>query len=275
MSNVDYLSAAAEIAKDAGRVLEHYFERRVPYEYKAEFDLVTAADRASERLVVEQLHSRFPSHSIISEEGGGLDKGLEYVWHVDPLDGTTNFAHGFPAFCVSIGLVHQGEIIAGVVYDPLRKELFSAEKGSGAYLNNRRIHVSSASVLSESLFATGFASPRRHVDANVYFFHQVSMLSHGIRRAGSAALDLCSVATGRLEGFWEFGLKTWDVAAGLLLVTEAGGRYGDMKGGPYDLGGEHLVATNGAVHQETLALFHDIFEGRYRVPIKPLSPSQA
>ncbi len=273
MSNLDYLSAATEIAQDAGRVLEHYLEKRVAYEYKAEFDLVTAADRASERLVVEQLRSRFPSHSIVAEEGGGVDKGSEYVWHVDPLDGTTNFAHGFPAFCVSIGLVRQGEMIAGVVYDPLRKELFSAEKGSGAYLNNRRIYVSSAGALSESLFATGFASPRRHVDVNVYFFHQVSMLSHGIRRAGSAALDLCSVAAGRLEGFWEFGLKTWDVAAGLLLVTEAGGRYGDMKGGPYDLGGEHLIATNGAVHQEVLALFHDVFEGRYRVPIKPLTAS--
>ncbi len=275
MNNVDYLSAATDIAKDAGRVLEHYYERKVPYEYKAEFDLVTAADRASERLVVEQLRSRFPSHSIVAEEGGGLDKGSEYVWHVDPLDGTTNFAHGFPAFCVSIGLARQGEVIAGVVYDPLRNELFSAEKGSGAYLNNRRIHVSSAGALSESLFATGFASPRRHVDVNVYFFHQVSMLSHGIRRAGSAALDLCSVAAGRLEGFWEFGLKTWDVAAGLLLVTEAGGRYGDMKGGPYDLGGEHLAATNGAVHQELLALFEDIFEGRYRVPIEPIAPRQA
>jgi myo-inositol-1(or 4)-monophosphatase len=275
MSNVDYLSAAVEIAREAGKVLEHHHEKGVAVEYKGEYDVVTAADRASEKLIVEQLRQRFPAHSIVAEEGGGISNGSEFVWHVDPLDGTTNFAHGFPAFAVSMGLARKGEPIAGVVYDPIRKELFSAEKGSGAYLNNRRIRVSKTAALAESLFGTGFPSPRRHVDVNIHFFHQVSMLSHGIRRAGSAALDLCSVAAGRLDGFWEFGLKTWDVAAGLLIVTEAGGRYGDMKGGHYELGSGHLAATNGAVHEELLRLFDEVFQGRYRVPIPPIVPRTA
>jgi len=275
MNNVDYLAVASEIAREAGQILGQHYERNVPVEYKGDFDLVTAADRASEKLVVERLRSRFPSHSIVAEEGGGIEQNSAYVWHVDPLDGTTNFAHGFPAFAVSLGLVRDGDPIAGVVYDPLRDELFSAEKGAGAYLNHRRIRVSETNKLGEGLFATGFASPRRHRAVNVHFFHQVSMLTHGIRRAGSAALDLCSVASGRLEGFWEFGLKTWDVAAGLLLVTEAGGRFGDMRGGPYALGGEHLAATNGVVHAELLELFGEVFGGRYRVPMVPVAPRES
>ena len=148
--------------------------------------------------------------------------------------------------------------------------MFSAEKGSGAYLNNQRLEVSSTSLMSEGLFATGFPSGRRHKEMNIHFFHQVSMLSHGIRRAGSAALDLCSVAAGRLEGFWEIGLHPWDVAAGLLLVEEAGGKCGDMRGGPYELGGVELLATNGLVHTEMVELFGEIYEGQYRFPLIPV-----
>ena len=241
-----------------------------PTEYKGEFNLVTAADRAAEALIIERLRNRFPTHSIIAEEGGGSENDPDYVWHVDPLDGTTNFAHTFPAWATSIGLAYRGKPIAGVVYDPLREELFSAEKGSGAYLNNQRLRVSTAARMNEGLFATGFPSGRRHKEMNIHFFHQVSMASHGIRRAGSAALDLCSVASGRLEGFWEIGLSSWDVAAGLLIVEEAGGKYGDMQGGPYELGGVELLATNGLVHAELVELFKEVYQGRYRVPIVPL-----
>ena len=271
MNNVEYVSIAAEISRQAGAQILPYLEQPLEMEYKGAFDLVTAADRASEKLIVERLQSRFPGHSIVAEEGSGVETGSEYVWYVDPLDGTTNFAHGFPAFCVSIGLAFRGEMVAGVVYDPLREELFSAERGSGAYLNSRRIQVSKRESLQESLLGTGFASPKRHADINVYFFHQVCMLTHGVRRTGSAALDLCSVASGRLEGFWEFGLNAWDVAAGLLMIQEAGGTYQDMKGERYELAGPHLTASNGRIQQELLKLFEDVFAGRYRTPIPPLT----
>ncbi len=271
MNNLDYVSVAMEIAREAGELLMHHFEKRVAVEYKGEFNLVTAADRGSEKLIVERLQSRFPSHAILGEEGAEIEGDSGYVWHIDPLDGTTNFAHGFPFFAVSMGLWRGGEPVAGVVYNPLNQEMFSAEKEAGAYLNHQRIRVSPVTRLEQSLIGTGFASPNRHRDVNAYFFHQVSMLSHGIRRAGSAALDLCSVACGRLEGFWEFHLNPWDVAAGLLMVTEAGGTYGDMRGGPYELGGKTLAVSNGAIHQEMLDLFGDVFAGKYRVPMPPVS----
>lgn len=270
VNNLDYVSVATEIAQEAGALLERYFERQPPIEYKREFDLVTAADRASEKLVVERLRSRFPTHGIVAEEGSEVNAASEYIWYVDPLDGTTNFAHSFPMFNVSLGLTQKGQPVAGVVYDPIRKEFFTAEKGSGAFLNNRKIRVSQAEALKEGLFATGFPSPKRpQLSANVYFFHQISMLTHGARRAGSAALDLCYVACGRFDGFWEFGLKPWDAAAGVLMVSEAGGTYTDMQGGPYAPGGPHLAATNGLLHEELLELFDDVFRGKLRVPLEP------
>ena len=272
MNNLDYVSVAIDIAREAGKLLEHHFEKRVAIEYKGDFNLVTVADRNSEQLIVERLQSRFPSHSILGEEGTGIEGDSGYVWHVDPLDGTTNFAHGFPFFNVSIGLWKGSEAVAGVVYDPIRKEMFSAEKDAGAYLNHQRMRVSSVNKLAESLIATGFPSATRHQDVNVHFFHQVSMQSHGIRRAGSAALDLCYVACVRLDGFWEFALNPWDVAAGLLMVTEAGGTFGDMKGGPYELGGPTLAVSNGAIHHEMLEVFGEVFAGKYRFPMPPVSP---
>src|SRR6476469_5283022 len=242
---MSYLETAADIAREAGALLANYFERRVPFELKGEFDLVTEADRASERLVVERLRSHFPSHSIVGEEGGGHESSSEYRWFVDPLDGTTNFAHSFPVFNVTLGLEKSGEIIAGVIYDPLRQEMFTAERGAGAYLNNRRIRVSGAKRLEDSLASTGFPSRKRHQNVNIHFYHQMAMASHGVRRTGSAAIDLAYVASGRLDAFWEFGLKPWDMAAGRLLVEEAGGRVSDMEGKPHQFSSEHLLVDNG------------------------------
>jgi len=261
-----YLETAVEIAREAGALLAHYLERRVGFELKGEFDLVTEADRASERLVVERLRSHFPSHNIVAEEGGGHQSASEYRWFVDPLDGTTNFAHAFPMFNVTLGLEHAGEMLAGVVYDPVRQELFSAERGGGAYLNNRRIRVSSVESLTDSLASTGFPSRKRHHNVNIHFYYQVAMASHGVRRTGSAALDLAYVACGRLDFFWEFGLKPWDMAAGTLLVREAGGRVSDMHGSPHSVSAsEHLLADNGALHDEALDIFDEIFRGEFRV----------
>jgi len=266
-----FLEISMDIAREAGRLLAHVFERRVGFELKGEFDLVTEADRLSEQLIVDRLRSYFPSHGIVAEEGGGQESGSEYRWYVDPLDGTTNFAHGFPVFNVTLALERSGELIAGVIYDPLRQEMFHTEKGSGAYLNNRLIHVSRATRLEDSLVATGFPSRKRHQNVNLHFYHQLGMATHGVRRAGSAAIDLAYVACGRLDAFWEFRLNPWDMAAGTLLVTEAGGTVSDMRGQPSDLYGGHILADNGALHQELLTLFAEIFAGRYRVPIPSLS----
>ena len=261
-----YLETAAEIAREAGALLANYFERRVAFELKGEFDLVTEADRASERLVVERLRTHFPTHSIVAEEGGGHESSSEYRWFVDPLDGTTNFAHGFPVFNVTLGLQRAGEPVAGVVYDPIRQEMFTAERGAGAYLNNRRIKVSSTKQLGDSLASTGFPSRKRHHNINIHFYYQLAMASHGVRRTGSAAIDLAWVAAGRLDFFWEFGLKPWDMAAGTLLVQEAGGRTSDMRGVNHTVtGSDHLLADNGLLHDQILEIFERIFAGRFPV----------
>jgi len=262
-----YLETAVDIAREAGALLSTYFERGIAFELKGDFDLVTEADRASERLVVERLRSHFPSHSIVAEEGGGHEGSSGYRWYVDPLDGTTNFAHGYPVYNVTMGLELDGEMLVGVVFDPNRQEMFSAERGAGAYLNNRRIRVSTAKRLEDSLVSTGFPSRKRHLNVNIHFYHQMAMATHGVRRSGSAAIDLANVACGRLEAFWEFGLNPWDMAAGILLVTEAGGRCTDMKGGPHTLTGPHLLTDNGAIHQQILDLFGEIFRGQFRFPI--------
>ncbi len=263
----DFLTTAIEIARAAGGLLLPIFERRVRVEYKDGVDIVTEADRASERLIVERLRAHFPDHAIVAEEGGGHASDSPYCWYVDPVDGTTNFAHSFPFFCVSIGLERAGEGVVGVVYDPIRDELFTAERGAGAWLNNRPIRVSSIAALPQSLLATGFPARRRHENPNIHFYYQLNMVSHGVRRAGSAALDLCYVACGRMDAFWEFHLNPWDVAAGMVLVTEAGGRVTDMRGGPYNLSSETLVASNGLIHPELVRVFGEIFQGVYAVPL--------
>jgi myo-inositol-1(or 4)-monophosphatase len=262
-----YLETSIEIAREAGALLSKFFERHVPFELKGEHDLVTEADRASEQLVIERLRSHFPSHSIVAEEGGGHTGSAEYCWYVDPLDGTTNFAHGFPMYNVTLALERSGELIAGVIFDPERNEMFTSERGSGAYLNNRRIRVSKVSRLQDTLVATGFPSRKRHENVNVHFYYQLAMATHGVRRAGSAALDLAYVASGRLDCFWEFGLNPWDMAAGILLITEAGGKCSDMMGAAVSLRGPHLLTDNGLVHEEIVQLFGEIFRGQYRHPI--------
>jgi len=269
-TKTDVLSLATQIAREAGALLMEHFRERVTIEYKGEADLVTVADRKSEALIRERLREYLPSHDILGEEGGLRDTGSDYRWYVDPLDGTTNFAHGFPVFCVSMGLEFKGRRIAGVIYDPTRDELFAAEQGSGAYLNDQRIHVSKTTRLAECLVATGFPSHKRHKNPNIFFYHQITLQTHGVRRAGSAALDLCYVACGRFDGFWEFNLNPWDTAAGVLIVEEAGGRITDFHGGSFDLNGRETLGSNGLVHQALLNEFEKIFSGRNLEPLPEL-----
>ncbi|MBY0505281.1 MAG: inositol monophosphatase [Bryobacteraceae bacterium] len=258
-----FLETAAGIAREAGALTTKYFDRGVRFDIKGEQDLVTEADHASEALILERLRSHFPTHTIIAEESGLHDKTSEYRWYVDPVDGTTNFAHGYPVYNVTLALEHNGEMIAGVVYDPTRDEMFMAERGSGAYLNHRRMQVSPAPKVEVALFSTGFPTRRRHADVNIHFFYQLAMVTHGIRRSGSAAIDLAHVACGRLDGFWEFRLSPWDMAAGRLLVEEAGGQVTDMKGRPHRLEAMHILASNGKIHADTLRMFEDVFAGRF------------
>ncbi len=257
----------ADIAREAGAVIMDFFHKRVKIEYKGEADLVTIADKTSEKLIRERIRGLWPGHDILGEEEGLVDTGSEYRWYVDPLDGTTNFAHGFPVFCVSMALEHKGQRIAATIYDPTRDELFSAEKGSGAYLNGERIRVSKVAKLNECLVATGFPSYKRHKNPNIYFYHQITLRTHGVRRAGSAALDLCCVASGRFDGFWEFNLNPWDTAAGVLIVEEAGGKVTGFDGSPFQINSRETLATNGLVHDTLKHEFAEIFAGRGLEPI--------
>ena len=260
------------IAREAGALLMHYFHQHLKVEYKGDADLVTAADRASEVLIRERIQQQFPGHDVLGEEQGLNDQGSDYRWYVDPLDGTTNFAHGYPVFCVSMALERralngQGVRVAGVVYDPTRDELFSAEQGKGAQLNGEKIQVSQIATLSECLVATGFPSHKRHKNPNIYFYHQITLRTHGVRRAGSAALDLCCVASGRFDGFWEFNLNPWDTAAGVLIVEEAGGQVSRFDGSPFELNSRETIASNGLIHEALLHEFKEVFAGRGLEPL--------
>jgi len=193
-----FVEIAADIAREAGASISEFARRRIGFELKGAYDLVTEADRTSERIIVARLRQHFPTHAVMAEEGSGSDGSSEYQWYVDPLDGTTNFAHGFPVYNVSIGLARAGELIAGVIYDPTRDEMFQAEAGSGAFLNQQPIHVTPTARIDDSLSATGFPSRKRHQNINIHFYYQLAMTSHGVRRAGAAAIDLAYVACGRL-----------------------------------------------------------------------------
>jgi len=254
------------MAREAGSLLMDYFWQHVKIEYKGDVDLVTVADRKSEALILERIRSQFPTHDVMGEEGTRIETGGEYKWYVDPLDGTTNFAHGYPVFCVSLAVERQGQRVAGVIYDPTRDEMFSAERGSGARLDekthSKAIHVSGTANLAECLVATGFPSHKRHKNPNIYFYHQITLRTHGVRRAGSAALDLCNVASGRFDGFWEFNLNPWDTAAGVLMVEEAGGKVTNFSGGEFQIASHETLASNGLVHAALLHEFEEILAGR-------------
>jgi len=258
----EYLDTAVEAALTAGRFQRYRLASQVEVAMKGDKNLVTEVDRESERLIVGHLLARFPDHSILAEEGEYPETGSPLRWIIDPLDGTTNYAHGFPWFCVSIGLESAGEPVVGVIYNPVNEELFTAVKGGGAYLNGRRLHVSTRSPLRDTLLATGFPYDcANDPDNNFDNFIAFQKAARGIRRAGAAALDLACVAAGRLDGFWELKLKPWDVAAGFLMVREAGGTVTTFDGAPYDVSNHRIVASNGRIHGEMVAMLATVAAG--------------
>ena len=246
-----YLDAAITVAREAGALQRERVGTDVNVQYKGEINLVTEVDKACEALIVDGLKEAFPAHNILAEEDDYPESTSACKWIIDPLDGTTNFAHGYPWFCVSIALEIQGQVQVGVVYHPMMDELFTAIRGQGAYCNGRRLQVSGRHPLKGCLLATGFPYDRTPGNENNFanFFH-FQLAARGVRRAGAAALDLASVAAGRLDGYWECKLKPWDVAAGVLLVEEAGGRVSDHQGEPYSIYNHRILASNGLVHEE-------------------------
>ncbi len=255
----EFLEVALEAAREAGAVLLSEHSRPQKISYKGDVDLVTETDKRSEAIVVGRLRREFPDHRIVAEEGsGGAAGASRYEWHVDPLDGTTNFAHGYPCFAVSIALLEDGQPLVGVVFNPVSDELFSAARGEGAFLNEKPIRVSEMKKLTTSLVATGFPTHKRGENVNIHYYWQFTLRSHGVRRDGSAALDLCSVACGRFDAFWEFGLNSWDTAAGILMISEAGGKVTDLRGGSYRPGGPDLLVTNGHIHAEMQQMMAEV-----------------
>ncbi len=245
----DFLKIAEKAAREAGRLLSELRSTDREIKKKGAVNLVTDADRKSEQLIREIIESNFPDHSFIAEEGTETSGDSEYLWLVDPLDGTTNYAHGLPVYCVSMGLLKGNEIIAGCIYNPNLDECFTAEAGKGAFLNGKPIHVSETGNLDDSLLATGFPYDIRETDDdNLKEFTAFYKRARAVRRAGAAALDLAYVACGRFDGFWEFKLAPWDIAAGILLVEEAGGKATSYSGNKYDIYKGELVATNGLIH---------------------------
>lgn len=254
----DYLFVAERIARAAGAILLEGYGHVGPVEHKGTIDLVTDFDRRSEALIVGELKHAFPEHAIHAEESGRSALTNEYEWLIDPLDGTTNFAHGFPVFAVSLTLTHRGQLRAGVVYDPLRDELFAAQAGQGATLNGQPVRVSTETTLDRSLLATGFPyDVRTNPHNNFAPFVQFHLRAQAVRRAGSAALDCAWVAAGRLEGYWEFRVKPWDVGAGALLVREAGGRVTTAAGDQNFLGSDSIVASNQHIHDQMLRVLRE------------------
>ncbi|TET66721.1 MAG: inositol monophosphatase [Candidatus Zixiibacteriota bacterium] len=254
----EYRKVATEAALKAGELLVKNLNKVKKVDHKGVVNLVTDIDRKSERLIHRILRSHFPNHSFFAEEEVREKTSSDYLWTIDPLDGTTNYAHGFPIFCVTISLLRKEEVIMGLTYDPMLGEMFYAERGAGAFLNRRRIQISRTEDLNDSLLATGFPYDlRESEDDNLDYFCSFVMKAQAVRRAGSAALDLAYTACGRFDGFWEFKLGAWDIAAGCLLVEEAGGRVTNFKGRRVDLFTGEVLASNGKIHDQMLKVLKD------------------
>src|SRR5688572_2179889 len=244
-----------DLCRAAGDILNYYADREKQVEFKGRANLVTIADKKSEELIIGGILSRYPTHSILAEESGATQPGASVQWIIDPVDGTTNFAHGYPFYCVSIAVEENGEMVCGAVYDPVRDEMFSAARGAGAFCNGERLHVSEVDQLSQALLITGFPyNFRERLDTVVGQFRNFLVASQAVRRGGSAALDLSYVAAGRLDGFWELYLQPWDTAAGGIILEEAGGRTTDFKGGPFSVYMKEILASNGTLHEEMVAV---------------------
>jgi len=251
MNTVRYLEEARFIARKAGEMLKRNIDTSAEIHFKGVVDLVTDFDNQAQRMIFDHLSACFPDHDFLGEEGLKQEQGQELRWIIDPLDGTTNYAHGFPIFCVSIALQRASEVVLGVVYDPMRDEMFSAVVGEGARLDGRAIRVSAVDDLNISLVATGFPYDiRESAVNNIDHFNHFLVRVQAIRRCGSAALDLCYVACGRFDGFWELKLHPWDVAAGALMVREAGGRITDFQKQEFSVFGSEILATNGLIHDQ-------------------------
>jgi len=242
-------------AFEAGKLLMDKFESGLRVEFKGKYDLVTEADRQAEALIIKLIRERYPDHDFLAEEGDYTETGSDYRWIIDPLDGTTNYAHGFPWFAVSIALEVKGRLELGVVYNPYVGDFYVAERGSGAFLNERRLKVSTIDTLERSLLATGFAYDHKKCKSNNYdYFTRFQKEAQACRRPGAASLDLASVAAGRFDGFWELKLKPWDLAAGILLIEEAGGLVSNFDGLPMTLETQECMASNRLIHGEMQAI---------------------
>ena len=243
-----------ETAREAGQILLEKFGRKIEISKKGDINLVTEADIASEKHIIEKINTHYPKHSILAEESGDavVIGNSKWKWVIDPLDGTTNFAHGYPCFCVTLALEHEGEIVVGVTYDPTRNELFASEKGSGATLNNKPIRVSETRQLKDALLVTGFPYDARGRENFARHFTGFTRKARGIRRDGSAAIDMAYVACGRFDGFWEEGLHAWDVAAGVLFIEESGGRVSYYDDSPFSIYRPPICASNNLIHAEML-----------------------
>jgi len=252
------LDFAIATVHEAGAVLRDYYRTGVTVKYKSEIDLITEADRASETLILSRIRSAYPDCAILSEESGASANASSAVWIADPLDGTTNFAHGLPIFSVTLAVVVDGVIQVGVTYDPIHGELYTAQRGQGAYLNGKRLRVSTVPVLDRALLVTGFPYDRRtNPNNNIRQFTDFSLRAQGVLRLGSAALDLGAVAAGRIDGYWEWGINPWDVAAGVLMIAEAGGQVTMPDGLPLDLYARKIVASNRLIHDEMVQVLAD------------------
>lgn len=254
---MDIKDTAIGAAKAAGELLKGHLGRAGRVEFKGAVDIVTEMDKKAEALIIGEIRKAFPDHGILTEESSEMVASTPYRWIVDPLDGTTNYAHGFPVFSVSIAFEEEGEVVFGVVYDPMLDEAFTVERGGGAYVNGKKITVSGTDSLGESLLATGFPYDVRTSRANnLDHFGNFAVRAQAIRRAGSAALDLCYVACGRFDGFWEMKLRPWDVAAGALMVREAGGTVTDFTGGEFSLDTDECLATNGLIYSDMVEVLN-------------------